>query len=237
MMLPEISILTEVIPLEATQHEYRNAILADNVLGKPTYTSRDKSLRHLLQLYELDPNLALFRVLRKLTAEDRASLPLIAMTCTFCRDAQFRHSFGLIDQLKPGEPLRRERMEEYLEEGFPGRFSAAMKKSLAQNVNATWTESGHLTGRSRKVRALPQPRAAASTYAMFAGYLRGLRGEILIQSVFGRLVAPDPSVIIAHLSTATTPGWLRFRHGGGVLEIDFSAFLTRQEQEAFRGTH
>src|SRR6266566_7247148 len=120
MMLPEISILTEVIPLEATQHEYRNAILADNVLGKPTYTSRDKSLRHLLQLYELDPNLALFRVLRKLTAEDRASLPLIAMTCTFCRDAQFRHSFGLIDQLKPGEPLRRERMEEYLEEGFPG---------------------------------------------------------------------------------------------------------------------
>ena len=30
-------------------------------------------------------------------------------------------------------------MGRHLEAGFPGRFSPAMKRSLAQNVNTTWT--------------------------------------------------------------------------------------------------
>src|SRR5687767_10898678 len=36
MMLPEFSILTQVLPLSAQREDYRNAILSDNVLGKRT---------------------------------------------------------------------------------------------------------------------------------------------------------------------------------------------------------
>ena len=128
-------------------------------------------------------------------------------------------------------------MEAHLEAGFPGRFSPAMKKSLAQNVGTTWTAAGHLTGRVRKIRSLPQPRMAASVYAMLAGYLLGLRGEILVQSVFSRLVAQDPAVVIAHLSAASARGWVRFRHSGGVLELDFGPLLTEEEQQVLHGTH
>jgi hypothetical protein len=39
-------------------------------------------------------------------------------------------------------------MEQHLENGFPGRFSSAMKKSMAQNVNTTWTFGGHLSGKA-----------------------------------------------------------------------------------------
>ena len=70
-----------------------------------------------------------------------------------------------------------------------------MKKSLAQNVNTTWTACGHLEGRAKKVRALPRPGWAASTYAMFVGYLLGLRGEILLNSVFAPLHGGLPSKI------------------------------------------
>jgi hypothetical protein len=237
MMLTELSILLRAVPSEAKPPDYKRAILSDNVLGKPTFSSRDKSYKHLAQLYTLDPNFALFRALRRLAADDPASLPLIAMTCTFCRDAQLRHSFALIEQLNAGAVLPRERMEEHLEAGFPGRFSSAMKESLARNVNTTWTAAGHLAGKARKVRTLPQPRLAASLYAMFAGYLLGLRGEILLQSVFARLVAPDASVIVAHLTAASSRGWLRFRHAGGVVEVDFSPLLTSAEQRHLHGTH
>jgi hypothetical protein len=57
---------------------------------------------------------------------------------------------------------------------------------------------------------------------MFLGYLLDLRGQILLNSVFGRLVNAPPPMLISHLSTASSRGWLRLRHAGGVVEIDFS---------------
>jgi len=235
MMLTEITLLTGLLPVEATLGDYRQAILKKNSLGKLTYSSRDKSFVHLRELYSLDPARTLFRLLRRLAAEDAASLPLLAMTCALCRDPQLRYSFTLIDELKPGELLLRQRMEAHLEAGFPGRFSPAMKVSLARNVNTTWTVAGYLTGRTPKVRALPTPNWVATTYALLAGYLLGLRGEILLRSGFARLVTTDPAQVTAHLTAASARGWLRFRQAGGVVDIDFSPLLTTEEQEYCHG--
>lgn len=222
MMLNELQILQGALPLDAGKNDFKEAILGENLLGKPTESSRIKSLHHLTELYGLDPTLLIFRTLRSLGVEAPDDFALLAMLCSYCRDPQLRHSFELISQLAGGETVPRERMEVHIEEGFPGRFSGAMKKSLAQNVNTTWTFAGHLTGRSKKVRALPSPGWAASTYAMFLGYLLDLRGQILLGSVFGRLVNASPQMLISHLSTASSRGWLRLRHAGGVVEIDFS---------------
>jgi hypothetical protein len=235
MMLTELSALLAATPEAADRAAYRAAIVEHNVLGKPTAASRQKSERHLYELYGLDPSLTLFRVLRRFAAEDPISLPLIALTCTFCRDPQLRASFELIRTLKPGELLTRERMEAHLEAAFPERYSPAMKSGLAQHVNTTWTAAGHLSGRAVKRRALPQPRPVASAYAMFAGWLLGLRGEILVDSIFARLVGADPSQIAAHLHSASRYGWLRFRHAGGVMEIDFSPLLLPDEEALLHG--
>jgi len=222
MMLTELQILQGALPLDAGKDDFKEAILGENLLGKPTESSRVKSLYHLTELYGLDPALLIFRTLRSLGAEAPDDLALLAMLCAYCRDPQLRHSFELIDALALGETLPRTRMEEHFETGYPQRFSKVMKESLSQHVNTTWTVSGHLTGRSKKVRALPTPGWAASTYAMFLGYLLDLRGEILLGSVFGRLVNARPQTLISHLSTASGRGWLRLRHAGGVVEIDFS---------------
>lgn len=222
MMFTELQQLHQTLPLEASLEDYRRAIEERNVLAKPTQSSRDKSYRHLVELYGLDFKKPLFRTMRRLAKEQPTDFPLMAMLCVYGRDPQLRHSFELIDTLSPGTVLQREKMEEHLEQGFPGMFSEAMKKSLAQNVNTSWTACGHLEGRAKKVRSMPRPGWAASTYAMFIGYLLGMRGEILLNSVFAHLVAAAPSQIAAHLTTAASRHWLRLRHAGGVIEIDFS---------------
>ncbi len=237
MMLNEITILCKMLPLDAMVEKYKSAIINDNILGKPTFSSRQESFRQLIRLYTLNHSLALFRVFRKFAETDPLSLPLLALVCTFCRDPQLRYSFGLIDSLHVGEVLSRERMLAYLEAGFPGRYSSIMKNSLAKNVNATWTYAGHLKGKAIKKRTFPNEQFAASIYAMLSGYLLGLRGEILVKSVFSRLVSQDHSTILSHLSAASARGLLRYRSGGGILEIDFMPMLTPEERELLHGTN
>ena len=237
MMLQELAEICRSMPEAAAPSDYQRAIEQENLLGKPTFGSRQKTYRHLVELYSLNPELPLFRVLRRLAAEDPTSLPLLGMVCCFCRDPQLRHSFTLIHSMKAGEILPRARMEEHMEAGFPGAYSESMKKSLSQNVNTTWTFTGHLHGRSTKRRDLPKSRPCATAYAMFAGWLSGLRGQILLNSVFAQLVAQTPDQILHHLADASARGWLRLRNAGGVTEIDFSPLLTQNEQDLIHVAH
>jgi hypothetical protein len=237
MMLGELQALIATVPASAHRSTYRSAIRDENVLGKPTFASRRKSEKHLVELYGLDPSMALFRVLRHLAAADLQSLPLLALVCAFCRDPQLRASFSLIEELAVGEVLPRERMQRHMEDAFPERYSRTFLASLAKNVNTTWTASGHLQGVMVKRRTLPRPSVAASSYTTFAGYLLGLRGEILASSVFARLVGAGASLIVEHLSAAARNAWLRFRHAGGVTEIDFSNLLLPDEKGLLHGAY
>ena len=127
MMLDELSILIAAVPFDASAGDYKQAILEDNALGKPTFSSREKSWRHLAQLYTLDREKALFAALAQLAHAEPNSLPLLALVCAFCRDVQLRQSFVLIDRLGLGASLSRPDMESHIEQGFPGRYSPKMR--------------------------------------------------------------------------------------------------------------
>lgn len=230
MMLHELTALLAHTPQTADADQIEQAVVVDNILDKPTLSSRKKSLHHLRELYGLEAARPLFRVLRDFARNDLESLPLLALVCVFCRDPQLKQSFELIKRLRPGEVLRRMAMEEFLETSYPGRFSPAMKKSMAQNVNTTWTYAGHLSGRTKKIRQLPVCRPASAAYAMFAGFLAGLRGQQLLESEFGQLVAKDPSILLAQLPLAAARGLIGFKFAGGIFEFDFSGLLTPTEQ-------
>ena len=229
MMLEELSLVLAQTPDAASQSEIGAAITENNILGKPTASSRLKSYRHLVELYGLDVQKPLFRVLRKLAEIDRASLPALAVVCVFCRDPQLRASFGLIRTLSTGEQLVRERVEAYLDAAFPNRFSPAMLKSLAQNTSGSWTSAMHLMGRSKKIRTQPPLRPVAVAYAMLAGYLVGLRGQRLLQSEFGELMTAQSGLIPSQLSLAAARGLIGFKFAGGIVEFDFSPLVTSDE--------
>jgi hypothetical protein len=159
------------------------------------------------------------------------SLPQLCLVCAFARDPQLRYSFDLIRTLHLGDVLARSEMEQHLENGFPDRFSPAMKKSMAQNVNTTWTFSGHLAGKAKKTRRLPEPRPVSAAFAMFVGYLTGLRGDRLLDSLYASLVSSNRSQLQASLSLASAMGLLSLKQAAGIVEFDFSNLLTSAEQE------
>lgn len=232
MMLVEIRALIRALPISVSKAEFSKAVVEENVLQKTTLSSRKKSLHHLVELYGLDISTPLFRVFWTLGHDDQDSLPQLCLICAYARDVQLRHSFGLVRTLRAGEVLSRIAMEEHLETGFPGRFSPAMKKSMAQNVNTSWTFSGHLTGKAKKLRRLPEPSLTSAAYSMLAGYLCGLRGERLLESPFGALVATNRTQLEAALSFASARGLLSFKRAAGIVEFDFSNLLTAAELKA-----
>ena len=75
VMLVELKQVLDAVPSGSPPDTYRSAILALNVLGKGTESTRQKSLRHLRELYALDEATPIFGLLRKLHAVDAESLP------------------------------------------------------------------------------------------------------------------------------------------------------------------
>jgi hypothetical protein len=237
MMFLEMRALVRSMPLKVSKNDFITAIVEENALEKPTLISRKKSLRHLVELYGMDSSNALFRVFWDLAHSDLDSLPQLCLVCAYARDPQLRHSFELVRTLRLGEVLERAVMEQHLENGFPVRFSPAMKKSMAQNVNTSWTFGGHLAGKMKKTRRLPEPRPISAAYAMFAGYLTGLRGERLLDSPFAALVASNRSQLQTALALASARGLLSVKQAAGIVEFDFSNLLTPTEQEYLHESH
>ena len=237
MMYMEMRALVRAMPLAVTKDDFIQAIIEENILVKPTMSSRKKSLYHLIQLYGLDPSKALFRVFWELGHADFESLPQLCLACVYARDPLLRYSFELVRTLHSSEILDRAIMEEHIENGFPGRYSPAMKKSMAQNVMTTWSYGGHLAGKKRKARRLPEPRPISAAYAMFVGYLSGLRGERLLDSAYAALVASNRSELLTALSLASARGLLSLKNAAGIVEFDFTHLLTPAEQVIIHESH
>ena len=237
MMLEELTALLRGTREDASLEAMKKAIVEENLLGKPTASSRENTFNHLRRAYTLDMTKVLWRVLRRFYATEPQALPLMALVLVYSRDLQLRKSFDLVGGMKVGEKLPRVQMEEAMEAAFPERYSKGMKGSLARNVNTTWTATGHLLGRQYKVRSYPKAHWLATTYAMFVGYLAGVRGQVLLDSVYARLVGVDPMTAADHLSIASAHGLLRFRNAGGVVETDFSSLLQPSEQLMLHGAH
>src|SRR5438128_299498 len=66
MMFAELESLFSSRPESATRSDYAQAIIADNCLGKETGATRRLTNQRLAELYALDPDVQLFRILRHL---------------------------------------------------------------------------------------------------------------------------------------------------------------------------
>ncbi len=223
--------VVQALPAVASSEDINQSVIEENILGKRTASGRSESLRRLKRLYGLDRTKPLFRVFWTFAHDEPKALSQLCLLSAFARDPQLRHSFDLIRIWPAEQILPRAAMEEHLNNGYPGRFTRATLVSMAQNVNTTWTVSGHLSGKVTKVRTLPEPTATSAAYAMFVGYLAGLRGVTLLTSVFGELVSPSRAQLQSALNLAAAKGLLSLRQAADVVEFDFSTLLTRTEQE------
>jgi hypothetical protein len=143
-------------------------------------------------------------------------------------------SASLILKAEPGTQVFREDMERFLEKENPERFSEATLKSTAQNINSSWTQSGHLQGRVKKIRSQPEVTPGAVAYALLLGYLQGVRGEELLSTEYMKLLACAKVKAVELAEDASRKGWIVFKRVGNVIDVAFPNLINEQEMEWLR---
>ena len=237
MMFDDLRVLFSHVPAAGTRADYTQAVLTDNILGKPTKKSRELALRHLTTLYGLDTRLPLFRALRRLWPVDEAAQPMLALTAALARDPLLRGTQAFILAKQPGVLVTREDLEQCLAADHQDRFSPASLKSFAQNVNGSWTAAGFLNGHSRKTRAIPIVTPANVTFCLFLGHLEGLSGQRLFTSRWMNLLPGSPGELDALANSAFHRGLLVFLNAGGVKEVRFPDYLSAEEKMCQEASH
>ena len=235
MMLEELgALLSYINRADAERSDYLRAIDDENCLGKRSGKTRILTYRHLVALYSLDPSNILFRALLFFWNRDTTGQPLLALLCTYARDSIFRSSAPFVLEFPEGATITREALEEFIDAIEPGRFSKATLKSTAQNINSTWTKSGHLVGRVRKVRVRAIPTAGSVSYALLLGYLSGVRGQSLFRTEYTKLLDCSFERLVELAEEASRKGWIVFKRAGDVIEILFPNLINEQEMEWLR---
>ncbi|MDP9410315.1 MAG: hypothetical protein M3P70_07400, partial [Actinomycetota bacterium] len=105
---------------------------------------------------------------------------------------------------------------------FPDLLAPGILAKVGRNTASSWTQSGHLKGRSGKVRARARPSVGAVVYALFMGHLSGARGLPLYETLWARLLDVPQHDLDSLAFAASQRGWMEYRKMGEVAEFGFS---------------
>ncbi len=230
IMLDELQAVLSHSRPDATRADYLTAIHDDNCLGKRTAATRKLSSQRLSELYALDPDVPLFRVMRRCWYSDRDGQAILAMLLALARDPLLRASAPPVLRMRPGEELARQQMTDALNRVVGSRLSESTLDKVVRNAASSWTQSGHLKGRGRKARQAVTPTAATTAFALLLGYLAGKRGEALFESLWAQ-VLDAPAGELMHLAMdARRLGFIDMSQSGGVIDVAFSRLLAPDER-------
>jgi len=219
-MLAELDELLAVVPHGAHREAYANAIIHENVLAKATAATRRWTYQRLRELYGLNPGLPLFRVFRHLWAADEAGRPLLALLCALARDPLLRATATAVLPLRSGAELVRGTLIDILREAVGSRLNDAVLDKVARNAASSWSQSGHLAGRMRKLRQRVSPTPGSMAMVLWLGVLEDLSGPSLLASRWSRVLDRAAPELLPVALEAKRLGLIRARLGNGVIEMD-----------------
>ncbi len=220
IMFHELRDLLTVVPETASRNDYASAIIENNVLGKQTVSTRRLTNQRMGELYGLDPQIPIFRVLRRLWEIDEAGRPLLALLCALARDPLLRATAPTILSLEVGQELVRLTFLEAIKQFTGDRLNESILDKVARNAGSSWTQSGHLVGRVRKIRKKVEPTPGAVAFALWLGSLYSLSGEELLSTPWTSVFDQTPEILLDTVLRAKQMRLLHARVGGGVVEID-----------------
>ncbi len=219
--IPLLVELLRAVPADADHEAYRIAVVEENLLGRPTHTGRLRSFRHLRELYFLDPSRAEFAALRRLWDVDPHAQPLIAGILAFTRDGILRASFAAIQRTPPGGIVTSEDLTNAVTVVYGVDLSGSTLGKTGRNTGACWTQSGHLSGRTKKVRQSIEAFPAAVAYAAYLGHLAGKRGAGVLDTPWAALLDLAPGTALDALRRAHTQGLIDLLVAGNVVDVSF----------------
>lgn len=235
-MLAELRAVLANCRLDVTRDDYLVAIREANCLGKRTAATRRLSSQRLSEMYALDPQVPLFRIMRRCWYADRHGQAILALLLALARDPLLRATASPILKMRPGEELARQQLTDALNQVVGNRLSESTLDKVVRNAASSWTQSGHLKGRGRKVRQHVVPTPVSTAYALFVGYLAGRRGEALFQSLWAQVLDAPAATLADIAMDAKRLGFLDMSQAGGVTDVSFSRLLSEEERRLVHGT-
>jgi hypothetical protein len=229
LMLDDLAVLLEHAPADAQNAWFSHAILEDNLLAKATVNNRDHANRRMRQLYGLDSRICLYRNFRRLYFSEKASLPMLAVLIAMARDALFRKSAEVIRECAVGSPVDAPVFAKSLDAVAGGRMGKETLRHACGNVLNSWGQAGYLSDGKPRQRQRPEVGAAACAYALFLGWLQGVRGRLLFETEWAKTLDRSADDLIALATAAARRGMLEMLHAGGVIEVRFPGYLTDHE--------
>lgn len=219
MMFKELELVLATLPNGSSPQDIRLAIIEDNVLGKATRSGRKYSANKLIDLYSFNPELQLFFAFEFLWREASASRPVLALMLALCRDCVLRTTVESILRVPFGHSIPQVQLYECLLLGFTSKYAETTLQSTAQNAASSWRQSGHIRGRNPIVRTKAPADFHALAFAILIGYLRGLRGHILLASDWISILDFNSYELESAIIEAHKHGLITSRKIGEVIEL------------------
>lgn len=219
LMLEELQAVLAAAPGAVDRAGYTAAIVDENCLQKPTASTRRTSSQRLTELYALDPFVLSFRVMRRLWEVEERARPLLALLAALARDPLLRASAAPILSQPIGGELQREPIRSAVRELAGERMNDDTVDKVVRNVSSSWTQTGHLTGRTFKFRQRVDAGPTAVAFALWLGNAAGFRGDELLTS--GWVAALDCTASSARglALEAKRLGLIDLRSAGDVMEF------------------
>jgi hypothetical protein len=163
----------------------------------------------------------IYRVLRRLWSLDPAGRPLLALLVSIARDPMLAASAPAVVLLPIGTDFARGPMKDAIRAAIGDRLSDAILDKVVRNVASSWTQSGHLEGRSIKTRQKVTATPATTALALYLAHAAGFRGPQLFAGAWGKLLDVDASVIRSLAIEAKRAGLIDIRVAGDVVDASF----------------
>jgi len=219
LMLDELSAALAAAPERAARADYSAAIIEGNCLGKTTTATRRLTNQRLGELYALDPDVPIFRVLRRLWAADDAGRPLLALQCAIARDPLLAATVTPVLSMRPGSDLQRDTIAAAVREVAADRLSDATIDKVVRNASSSWAQSGHLVGRTFKKRALVRPTPETVAFGLYLGNAAGFRGMQLFSTGWLSVLDCTPASARDMAIEAKRVGLIDLRISGEVVDL------------------
>ncbi len=221
IMLAELTALCDAVPATATAEDITIATRQGNCLGKSTTSTRRLTHQRLNELYALDPQVPIYRVLRRLWDLDAPARPLLAITVAVARDPLLAASAAAVVPLPVGNEFTRGPMKDAIRAATGDRLSDAILDKVVRNAASSWTQSGHLAGRTIKTRRKVTGTPATAALALYLAHAAGFRGPQVFNSGWTKLLDADASAIRSLAMEAKRAGLIDMVAAGDVVAASF----------------